>query len=68
MSKAGAAKRAGRAFQQREQNTQSLMREATVEGVQVLGEHRGVRWPGAAGRPGHGKVQMLGELGGWQEF
>lgn len=68
MSKADAANRAGRALQQREQNTQSLMREATMEGVQVLGEHRGVRRHGAAGCPGHGKVQMLGELRGWQEF
>lgn len=53
---------------QREQNSQSLMREATVEGVHVLGEHRGVQRHGTAGRPGHGKVQMLGELRGWQEF
>lgn len=43
--------REGSVFQQREQNVQNLMREATVEGLWELGEHRGGWWHEPAGQP-----------------
>lgn len=49
MSKAKAARRAGRVFQQREQSVQSLIKEAREDRVCVQGKHRGGRWPEPAG-------------------